>query len=131
MDVYVETSIIYTLLDSDVHQFVLLEGLFETIDACIAQIDTLVADAPPDQALRLLIDTTQIAIVPVAHAFKGVQSLLERYHERPVTRVAFLHSPICPVALVEAFMRNLMNERDSWSFFSDDQRAEALTWVKG
>lgn len=128
---HVETRCQYTQRANGVHHFIFSESSQEAVDEWIHHLENLYAHSTPNTVLRILVDSCEISVQPLAYASQRAHELNQRYPLRPGTRTAFLYQTSFLASLARTFIIMLSRVGvDHVQFFPGTNReAEAVAWL--
>ncbi len=128
MSVTTNELCVYQVLDGQIHEFVFFEDSHEALAKGMSIVETIYQQFAGDNRLRLLCDFAQSGMPPMRYAIRLIQELDRRYPNRPLLRVAFLHSP-GPLVKIALSLMQVIQRDDKRRFFDVDERQQAIAWL--
>jgi hypothetical protein len=118
----------YRVLETGVHEFVMLEFSRAGVDAFVAAIERMNAAIPPELPRPILVDSGR-GVQPLSYLFTRLRMVSTGVSGQPGSRLALLLQPGMMVSIVGGMMR--IFPQLSVRFFRPDEREAALEWLLG
>jgi hypothetical protein len=113
-----------------IYELIMLQSKRKTVDEWIDCVNEIWEMHNTNrQPIPILSDNTQADNLPLSYAFREGMKLTRQYNNLPKGRTAFIVKKSTLTKIMNSFLR-MMPLNIEFRYFSIDERAEAISWLK-